>query len=146
MNDRHALQALLTADMATAHRQWMRVLQRTLGAFGLTGACALSLVMISRSDGGMHQVNLAELVGVADSSLVRHLDQLCAANLVERRQDRADRRAKTLWVTGEGRALAVRLEHRLGELRNDVLGHLSMEDLQATRRFATAMIDANRLP
>lgn len=146
MTDRRTLQALLTADMATAHRQWMRMLQRALSAFGLTGACALSLVMIGRSDGGMHQVTLAEMVGVADSSLVRHLDQLCAAGLVERRQDRADRRAKTLWITEDGRMLAMQLEVRLGELRDGALGHLSIEDLEATRRFAAAMIDSNRLP
>jgi MarR family transcriptional regulator for hemolysin len=55
---------------------------------------ALPVLHIARSGGGMRQGHLAEELGVEGPSLVRILDQLCAAGLVERRDDPKDGRPR----------------------------------------------------
>ncbi len=81
--------------------------------------------------------HLAEELGVEGLSLVRILDQLCAAGLVERRDDPKDGRAKTLHLTPEGHALAVVVEDAVQDVRTRLLAEVSAEDLAATvRTFA----------
>jgi MarR family transcriptional regulator for hemolysin len=84
-----------------------------LAPFGLTEATAVPLVSISRIGEGVRQNALAEALRIEGPSLVRVLDHLCAAGLVERREDCADRRAKTLHLTETGRETTARIETAL---------------------------------
>lgn len=61
--------------------------------------------------------DLAAHVGIEGTSLVRLLDQVCEAGLVVRRDDLEDRRAKTLWLTGEGEQFTERIERTIAKLR-----------------------------
>ncbi len=65
---------------------------------------------------------------------MRLLDQLCAAGLVRRDEDPEDRRAKTITLTDEGRAVTARMEARLVTLRARLLKDVSREDLETTLR------------
>lgn len=112
----------------------MRLVEHALSHHEISSACAIPLVLIGRSGGGIHQVALAEQVGVMGPSMVRLLDRLCEAGLVRREQDTTDRRAKTLWLTTRGEALARELEQRLKRLRQEVLGDLPESDLRAALR------------
>ena len=78
-------------------------------------------------------------------SLVRILDQLAQAGLVERRDDPSDKRAKTLHLTDEGQALATVVEDAVQVVRAQMLAGVSNLDLQAAvRTFAAfeAALDA----
>ena len=86
----------------------------------------------------VRQVALAELTGIEGPSLVRLLDQLCAANLVRRDEDPDDRRAKVISLTDEGRAVTAKIEQELLTLRADVLEGLSRQELEATLRVLGA--------
>jgi MarR family transcriptional regulator for hemolysin len=86
----------------------------------------------------MRQGVLAEELGVEGPSLVRILDQLCAANLVERRDDPNDRRAKTLHLTAEGQALAGVVEDAVQVVRTRVLAGVSDVNLATTLRAFAA--------
>ncbi|WP_425266989.1 MarR family winged helix-turn-helix transcriptional regulator [Caulobacter radicis] len=114
---------------------------------GLSDARALPVLHIARAGGGMRQGVLAEELGVEGPSLVRVLDQLCAAGLVERRDDPADGRAKTLHLTSDGAALAVIAEDTVQAVRSRLLVGVSDEDLAATLRtfaaFEAALEAAN---
>jgi MarR family transcriptional regulator for hemolysin len=83
-------------------------------------------------------VALAELTGIEGPSLVRLLDQLCAANLVRRDEDPDDRRAKIISLTDEGRSVTAKIEKELVGLRAGVLNDVSREDLEATLRVFAA--------
>jgi MarR family transcriptional regulator for hemolysin len=72
-------------------------------------------------------------------SLVRLLDQICAAGLVERRDDPRDGRAKTLHVTPAGLELAGMLETLLRGLRERLMAEVSDADLAATLRTFAAL-------
>lgn len=69
---------------------------------------------------------MAEELGVEGPSLVRVLDQLCIAGLVERRDDPRDGRAKTLHLTPEGDKLAAVIEDAVREVRAHLLSGISV--------------------
>lgn len=132
----------LTSTLHRVGRHWRRLVRELVARHGISEACAHPLVVIARLGGGIRQVAVAEEVGIEGPSLVRLLDQLCACGLVERRDDVLDRRAKTLWLTEEGRRTTEMIESDLIDLRRDVLGGLAEEDLQATLRVFRAFEEA----
>ncbi|NMK50435.1 MarR family transcriptional regulator, partial [Achromobacter sp. Bel] len=87
----------------------------------------------------VRQGALAEALGVEGPSLVRVLDQLVAAGLMERREDTHDRRAKTLHLTDAGHALRAQVEDVLVELRRRLFHGVSEADLQACLRVFDAL-------
>lgn len=119
-------------------RVYRREVNRGLAAHGLSDARALPVLHIARAGGGIRQGMLAEELGVEGPSLVRILDQLNAAGLVERRDDPTDGRAKTLHLTDEGAALSVVVEDAVQDLRSRLLAVVSDEDLCATLRTLAA--------
>jgi MarR family transcriptional regulator for hemolysin len=77
---------------------------------------------------------LAEALGIEGPSLVRSLDQLVEAGYVERREDPADRRAKTLHLTPAGEAACEPIEAALSLMRAGLFEGVSDEDLAACLR------------
>ncbi len=134
MNDLAKLRAAVSAELLQAGRQWRRTAERALQQLDISEACAAPLVWIGRLGGGVRQVTLAHHVGIEGPSLVRLLDQLATAGLIERRDDPTDRRAKTVWLTGSGRERAGEIEAVLAETRARVLADVSAEDLAAALR------------
>jgi len=131
LDQRTQLQMQLSSGLHHAGRQWQRLADATLGAYGISTACTMPLLMIGRSGGGLRQVALAQQLGMEGPSLVRLLDKLSASGLVRRECDASDRRANLLWLTDPGRALASELEARLIDLRQEVFGALSLDELRA---------------
>ncbi len=82
---------------------------------------------------------LAEAVGIEGPSLVRLLDQLAAAELVVRREDPTDRRAKVLGLTPRGRRVFERIEAELSTLRACVFAEVDGADLEASLRVFAAL-------
>lgn len=110
-------------------RGYRKVVNRVLATRGLSDSQALPILFLSRLGDGMRMGVLAELVGVEVPSLVRQIDQLCAAGLVERRDDPSDRRAKALHLTEAGRARAELIETLFQSVRSRMLSHVSDQDL-----------------
>ena len=138
MNQIDNLRRALTAQLLQAGRQWRRIAERELEALGISEACAAPLLWTSRLGGGVRQVTLAAYVGIEGPSLVRLLDQLAASDLIERRDDPTDRRAKTIWLTAAGEQLAAHIEEVLVEVRGQVLAPIDPSDLEAALRVLKA--------
>src|SRR5580698_5738404 len=85
--------------VARAARQWRRAVDRHLQPFGLTEATWLPLIYIARAPVPMRQKDLAAALTLDGSSVVRLLDALVAAELVERREEDGDRRARIIVPT-----------------------------------------------
>ncbi|TCI00440.1 MarR family transcriptional regulator [Roseococcus sp. SYP-B2431] len=134
----------VTASLLQAGRQWRRLAQDALAAHDISDAQASPLIHLGRLGGGVRQVTLAAHVGIEGPSLVRLLDQLEAAGLLERRDDPDDRRAKTLWLTPEGRRLVQRIERVLRQLREKVLREVSDAEIAAALRVFQAIETAAR--
>ncbi|CAN7388799.1 MarR family transcriptional regulator [Phenylobacterium sp. LjRoot219] len=150
MPDRTENERLFTAGLLRLTRIYRREIDKALAAHGLSDARALPVLHIARLGEGVRQGVLAEELGVEGPSLVRILDQLCAAGLVERRDDPNDRRAKTLHLSDEGRALAAVVETSVDSFRRSLMGEISDADLSATlrtlARFDTALEAAQKRP
>ncbi len=96
--------------IAQTARLWRRVADQRLQPYGLTEATWLPLLRIARAAKPMRQKDLAASLSLDGSSVVRLLDNLERAGLIERREQGADRRAKEIRLTAEGRKTVAEVE------------------------------------
>jgi MarR family transcriptional regulator, transcriptional regulator for hemolysin len=120
--------------LAQTARHWRRAVDRELLPFGLTEATWLPLLRLARAPESMHQKALAASLSLDGSSVVRLLDSLQAAGLIERKEDDADRRAKAIVLTALGRATVDQVEAVARDVRERALAGLSARDIQTTIR------------
>lgn len=132
------LRRTVSSTLVVAARKWRRTSHDVLAAFNVSEACATPLLTASRLGSAVRQVTLADHVGIEGPSLVRLLDQLCAAGLMRREEDPEDRRAKTVALTKEGRAVTAKMEEELITLRAQALKGVSRSDLEAALRVLDA--------
>jgi len=129
-----------------AGRAWRRQSDEALRAYNLSEATTTPLWLISRLGDGLRQRRLADHLGIEGQSLVRLIDHLEGAGYVVRRDDPKDRRAKTLHLTLEGRAVVDRVDAVIDEVRLQLLAGVSPEELETTARVLDAIIMAADTP
>ena len=120
-------------DLLQSARAWRRLADVVVRPHGLSESTALPLILIARR-GDCKQNEIADALGIEAASLVRALDQLCAAGFLRRDPDGADRRVRRLNLTADGRVLADRLAADLDRLRLAVFADLDPADIAASRR------------
>ena len=128
-----------TANLMVLSRAYRGAADKALADYGLSQATAWPVILAGRLGDGVRQGALAEALGVEGPSLVRVLDQLVAAGLMERREDIHDRRAKTLHLTDAGHALRAQVEDVLVELRRRLFNGVDEADLEACMRVFGAL-------
>ncbi|MGR3909519.1 MarR family transcriptional regulator [Burkholderia sp. SR8] len=138
MTNLHDLRLAVSSQLVLTARKWRRTSDAVLTAYNVSEACATPLLIAGRLGEGVRQGTLAEHVGIEGPSLVRLLDQLCAAGLARRDEDPHDRRAKTISLTAAGRAVTAKMEEDLRVLRAQVLKGVTRADLEATLRVLNA--------
>ena len=119
--------------LSRAARQWRRAADLRLRPFELTEATWLPLVHIARAPAPPRQKDLAASMSLDGSSVVRLLDNLEAAGLIQRKEGE-DRRAKIILLTPRGRAIADQVETVARRVRSDALAGLSDRDIETTVR------------
>ena len=117
------------AQVAQTARLWRRVVDQRMRPFGLTEATWLPLLHLARAAAPMRQKELAASLALDGSSVVRLLDALQGAGLIERREEDGDRRAKAIVLTPLGRETVVKVESVAQQVREDALAGLSEDDL-----------------
>jgi MarR family transcriptional regulator, transcriptional regulator for hemolysin len=128
--------------IARIGRQWRREVDRRLRPFGLTEATWLPLVHLARAPAPMRQKDLAASLVLDGSTVARLLDALEAAGLIERREESADRRAKTITITSQGRSIIDQVELASREVREVALHGLSKGDIKSATQVL-ALIRTN---
>ncbi|PZQ18839.1 MAG: MarR family transcriptional regulator [Ancylobacter novellus] len=126
-------------QLAFTARRWRRALDEALAQTGLTDASWRPLVHLGRLGDGARQNDLARSLGVEGPTLVRALDRLAAAGLVERREDPTDRRAKTLHLTAAGRDLVSRMQAVVRRVCAELLDAADPADVAACGRVFAAV-------
>ncbi len=132
-------------DLLGAARDWRRLADAVVRPHGLSEATALPLILIGRRD-GCKQNEIAEALGIEAASLVRALDQLCAAGHLRRDPDGADRRVRRLHLTPEGCRVVERLTAELDALRRAVFAGLAPDEIAAGRRVFARIGEAAARP
>ena len=128
---RQQLRGNFASLVARAARQWRRTVDRRLQPFGLTEATWLPLIYLARAPVPMRQKDLAAALALDGSSVVRLLDALAASELVERREEDGDRRARILVPTRRGLSIAEQVEAVSREVRNAALAGVSDDQLES---------------
>lgn len=131
-------EAAVTSNLVRLSRIYRRAVNDAALAHGLSDARVLPIIHLSRLGDGVRHGVLAEDMGIEGPSLGRLLDQLCLAGLIERRGDAADKRAKLLYLTEQGHAMAATVEKLIEELRSRLLARVTDEDLEAALRVFAA--------
>ena len=125
--------------MAQATRQWRRVLDRALQPLGLTQATWLALIQISRAPEPIRQKDLAELLALDTSSVVRLLDMLQDAGLVER-LEHTDRRAKTIRLTAFGETTVGEVEEVVRAARRQLLRGIPRSEFEIAHGVVSRIV------
>ena len=122
-------------------RQWRKAVNETLKPRGLTEATWLPLLHLGRAGRPMLQKELAQLMTLDSSSVVRLLDGLEAAGLVERTAAE-DRRAKALRLTAAGRQTVAQVEQVVDESRARFMARVTPDELAVALRVMQKVSDA----
>jgi len=120
--------------LSILQRAYRAAADRAVAHIGVSHALAWPLLMIGRQGNGVRQGLIAELLGIEGPSLVRLIDQLVAAELVQRRDDPADGRARTLHLTAAGVDAQARIEDALHRLRAGLFDGVADADVSACLR------------
>jgi len=115
-------------------RRWRRVLDEELSGYGLTDATWRPLFHLGRLGDGIRQTELAEALGIQGPSLVRLLDNLERDGLILRREDRGDRRAKSLVMTESGRRAYLQVKAVTEQVADRLLAGAAPRDVAAAMR------------
>lgn len=116
-------------------RRWRNFVDEKLAESGLTDASWTPLIYLYRLGDGLLQKDLAAASGLDESSLVRLLDILAKRGLVERRVDPADRRARRLHLTPQGRKTAGAIRSQLVALEHELLNEFSDDEIAAVLKI-----------
>jgi MarR family transcriptional regulator for hemolysin len=124
----------LARELLVAARRLRTRLDERLRPLGVGEARWAALCCLRRSPLGLTQTALAEQAGVESPTLVRTLDLLCAAGLVERRGAPNDRRSKLVVLRAGALPLLERLDAAAADLRQEVMADLTPEEIAVTLR------------
>jgi DNA-binding MarR family transcriptional regulator len=106
-----------------------RAFERRAKGTGLTRAQWAVLAYVARNEGSS-QTALADMLDIEPITLVRLLDKLEAAGLVERRPDPADRRVRRLYLTPATGPLLEQMQELAAATREIALAGLSAAERQ----------------
>jgi MarR family transcriptional regulator, transcriptional regulator for hemolysin len=112
---------------------WRREIDVRMRRFGLTDATWRPLLHLGRLGDGVRQTDLAASLDIEGPSLVRLLDVLERANLIERVEDAEDRRSKRVRMTEAGHALYSKLYAVYEDLSRFLLDGATAAELDACR-------------
>lgn len=124
MLDHASLRSSFGIRFSLVARRWRQELEAFLAASGLTDATWIPLVHLQETGGGITQKDLAALVGIDGSSLVRLLDILNREGLIERRRDESDARARLIHLTPTGTQRVADIRRQLAGVEQHLLSDL----------------------
>lgn len=131
----------LALRFAPVSRMWRQLADSLLAELGVSNSTGWCLVFLDRMGPDIRQADLAKMIGISQPSLVRTLDQLEAAGLIERRCDPEDRRSNHVRATEAGSALRKKIEARLTEERTHLLTGVSDDAIRTALGVLTHLSD-----
>ncbi len=140
--DRHE-QALLDVRDAlrTMHAAARRLRGRESRGPGTTGSGQLFLLMLLAADGELTGGQLATAAELTPATVTQMLDGLEADGLVERERSKVDRRVVHNRLTEKGRAVQTARQEELEIRWAELLGVMSIADLEAGARVLAQVKD-----
>ena len=138
-SSRARLEASYARTLLPLAKLWRQAADRALSDMCVSASTGWALVQVGRLGDDVRQTDLASELDVTQASLVRSIDQMTAAGLVDRHRDPVDARVSRIRLTDRGRTLVTTIETKFATLRRAMLDGVSDDDL------ATALHVAERL-
>ena len=122
----------LNLEMATTliARAYQARLTERLSVIGLTAAQWRTLRALAERRDGLGQRELAAVIGVEEPGVVRLVDTLEAAGLVQRRVGSTDRRSRIVTVTEAARPVIEKARALNAALCKELTGSFAAEELE----------------
>ncbi|QCI98203.1 MarR family winged helix-turn-helix transcriptional regulator [Agrobacterium larrymoorei] len=117
-------------EMAAFNRKLRSFFDARVAEKGLTLARARTLFALSRR-GSLTQKELAEELEIETPTLVRLLDAMEKQNLIERRSDETDRRAKRIHMTPAGLNTFEDVDAQAKAMRAEIAVDISTDEIRA---------------
>jgi len=139
----------LAREIMRFSRRWRVVLDQALKDTGQTYARWRTLYFLDAVRDSVTQRELAALMGIEEPGLVRLLDALEKAGLVERQPSRLDRRSKLVRLRPAGREALESGRKAASQLLDEVFSTATEEDVACCGRVieqALAELDARAAP
>ena len=133
---RARLEASYARTLMPLARLWRQAADRALSDMCVSASTGWALVQVGRLGDDVRQTDLASELDVTQASLVRSIDQMTAAGLVERHRDPDDARVSRIRLTDRGRTLVTTIESKFATLRHAMLDGVSDDDLATALRVA----------
>lgn len=133
---RARLEASYARTLMPLARLWRQAADRALSDMSVSASTGWALVQVGRLGDDVRQTDLANQLDVTQASLVRSIDQMTAAGLVERHRDPDDARVSRIRLTDRGRTLVTTIESKFATLRRAMLDGVSDDDLATALRVA----------
>ncbi|WP_218312362.1 MarR family transcriptional regulator [Alteromonas antoniana] len=120
---------------------WRDAVDRYMADLGLTQTRWIAMLHLDRMGEGCSQKDLADNIGIEQSSMLRTLNNLEAADLLIRKTCSQDARRRTVWFTDKGRSLLQQVEQRASAGRREMLEGLSEEERKIFHTLLNQVID-----
>lgn len=101
-------------------------------------------VLVTIEETHANQMNLANRLGYSKNRLVHDIDLLEQRGLVTRQVQPTDRRSNTITITSQGRTTRDRIQHRIHEGEDELLGHVSPSSRKQFLLLAAEVSDGMR--
>jgi MarR family transcriptional regulator for hemolysin len=115
-------------------RCWRAKLDERLRPLGLSQSRWMVLLHLSKRGDGVVQKALADWIGIEGPTLVRILDRMTEDGWIERRESPTDRRAKTVHLTEQSRAVIQQITQVAAKLRSELLTDIPLADIDTCMR------------
>ncbi len=125
--------------VALVARTWRKTIDSRLEEYELTEATWLPLVYLSRLEKPVRQKDLASMLSLDSSSVVRVLNNLEKLGFIQRTPEENDRRAKSTIITQKGKEIIKHLEGISTALENEIKASLDPNDFKVAREVLQSL-------
>lgn len=139
------IQEQLGMAIGETSRCWRAKLDERLRPLGMSQSRWLVLLHLSKRGDGVVQKKLAEWMGIEGPTLVRILDRMAEDGWLERRESLTDRRAKTVHLTKQSRAIITQINKVAAKLRSELLANIPETDIEVCMRVLQQIKQASEL-
>lgn len=125
---------------AAQKRLRRRLEQQAESRAGISVVQAGALFALLRQD-GMLSTELASQLDIAPSAMTGLADRMLRGGLVARRVDEQDKRINRLWLTAQGREVALTAQGELGPLNQSLTQGFSEAEMAVVSRWLKAVAE-----
>ena len=126
---------LLVRATALLYTRAEKIMEMFFSTFGITTAQYNVLVLLAEENKSVNQLTISQRMLVSQGNITRILDKLVNAALIQREEDKQDRRHKCISLTAKGKALYKKIRPEYDKF----IQRLSKPFTPKEQKFATDM-------